>query len=66
MSKPSKDPLRIEAALKALELAIAAGQEFPDACWNIASNRNVDYEALADAYDEACQHRRDRRDGYTD
>jgi hypothetical protein len=29
-------------------------QEFPDACWNAASQYNVPYEELADAYDADC------------
>ena len=28
--------------------------EFPDACWAAASQYNVPYEELADAYDAAC------------
>lgn len=34
-----------------------SNQEFPDACWNTASQYNVPYEALADAYDAACADR---------
>jgi hypothetical protein len=38
-------------ALKALNFRIARGEEFPDACWAVASRFQVGYTELADAYD---------------
>ena len=35
--------------------------EFPDACWNAASQYNVPYEELADAYDRDTELQADRR-----
>jgi len=64
--KPSKKPADIALALALLQSRIDGGQEFPDACHATAWHQNVDYQALADAYDEACQHARDKRDGYAD
>lgn len=45
----------MERALDSLLRRIEAGEEFPDACWAVASRQNVPYEALQAAYDEACQ-----------
>lgn len=38
-------------ALEMLNLLIVAGAEFPDACYRVSCEQQVDYTALADAYD---------------
>lgn len=43
---------RLADALASLLRRIEAGEEFPDACWAVASRQNVSYEALQAAYDE--------------
>lgn len=52
MKRPSKNPRDIATALAALQWRVVNGQEFPDACFSVASRYFVDYTALADAYDE--------------
>lgn len=52
MKTPSKNPYDVGCALAVLQWRVANGQEFPDACFSVASRYFVDYEALADAYDE--------------
>lgn len=51
------DSQRLANALTNLQRRIEAGEEFPDACWRVASRENVSYEALQAAYDEADQAR---------
>ena len=46
------DQERLEAAVQSLLRRIEVGEEFPDACWAVASRQNVSYEALQQAYDE--------------
>ena len=43
---------RLESALQSLLRRIEVGEEFPDACWAVASRQNVPYEALQQAYDD--------------
>ena len=38
-------------ALEMLNLLIVAGAEFPDACYQVSCEQQVDYSDLADAYD---------------
>lgn len=46
------DEQRLKNGLKNLNNRIEAGEEFPDACWAVASRENVSYERLQAAYDE--------------
>jgi hypothetical protein len=46
------NPTKLAEALVSLNFRIARGEEFPDACFAVASRYNIAYEALADAYDE--------------
>ena len=43
-----------QAALLELRRRVAGGQEFPDACADVALEHRVDHDALRDAYDAAC------------
>lgn len=45
----------LATALESLLRRIEVGEEFPDACWAVASRLNVPYESLADAYDDHCR-----------
>lgn len=48
------NPTKLAEALVSLNFRIAQDrEEFPDACFAVASRYNVAYEALADAYDES-------------
>lgn len=52
MNNPSTNPAEIKKALAELKRRIVSSKnEFFDDLWNVASAFNVQYEALADAYD---------------
>jgi hypothetical protein len=60
MKTPSKKPEDIARALALLQARIRRGEEFPDATFAVASSEFIDYESLADAYDEADRQRQAR------
>ena len=55
MTNQSTNPAEIKKAVAELKRRIVSSKnEFADDLWNVASEFNVHYETLADAYDANC------------